>query len=214
MDYSTQRNQVEAFHKAVKRFLPLTINAYGVNYRLNALKALHGDYSLVYYSYNGKQENRDNKLFERTYHYDRSVEQVIQAYLKEINTIPFTVVEGVCEPFTVNQLPMMRVGKGMKPKDIKIAELQVICTELKNTTETLFNTKAKLLAEIAQLKADNQRLQSSYGVSLPEYNKLKTINADLNSELVKLKAENVRFYGTIQEMNRKISNARNLLNQI
>jgi hypothetical protein len=214
MDYTTQRNQVEAFHKAVKRFLPLTINAYGVNYRLNALKALHGDYSLVYYSYNGKQENRDNKLFERTYHYDRSVEQVIQAYLKEINTIPFTVVEGACEPFTVNQAPMMRAGKTMKPKDIKIAELQIICTELKNTTETLFNTKAKLLTDIAQLKAENATLKSSYGVSIPEYNRLKIAHSVLLSENTTLKSEILKLDGTVKEMNRKLGNARNLLNQI
>jgi hypothetical protein len=205
---------VEAFHKAVKRFLPLTINAYGVNYRLNALKALHGDYSLVYYSYNGKQENRDNKLFERTYHYDRSVEQVIQAYLKEINTIPFTVVEGACEPFTVNQAPMMRAGKTMKPKDIKIAELQIICTELKNTTETLFNTKAKLLTDIAQLKAENATLKSSYGVSIPEYNRLKIAHSVLLSENTTLKSEILKLDGTVKEMNRKLGNARNLLNQI
>jgi hypothetical protein len=214
MDYTTQRNKVEAFHKAVKRFLPQVINAYGVNYRLNAIKALHGDYSLVYYSFNGKQENRDNKLFARDYHYDRSVEQVIQAYLKEINTIPFTVVEGVCEPFTVNQAPMMRVGKSMKPKDIKIAELQIICTELKNTTETLFNTKAQLLAEIAQLKAENATLKSSYGVSLPEYNRLKLINSELQSANAKLSNEVLQRDGTIREINRKLANVRNTLNQI
>lgn len=214
MDYTTQRNQVEAFHKAVKTFLPQVINVYGVHYRLNVLKALHGDYSLVYYSYNGKQENRDNKLFEKTYHYDRSVEQVIQAYLKEINTIPFTVVEGICEPFTASQAPMIRVKKGAKPKDIKIAELQIICTELKNTTETLFKTKATLLAEVSRLTADNHRLKSSYGVSLPEYNKLKADNDGLSLEISQLKRYLKQRDETIQEMNRKLENARNLLNQI
>jgi hypothetical protein len=205
---------MEAFHKAVKTYLPQVINVYGVNYRLNSIKALHGDYSLVYYSFNGKQENRDNKLFEKTYHYDRSVEQVIEAYLKELKALPFTVVAGDCEPFTVNQIPMMRVKKGAKPKDIKIAELQIICTELKNTTETLFNTKASLLAEIAQLKAENLRLQSSYGVSMPEYNKLKLINEDMKLENGKLIAALLQRDGTIREINRKLANVRSSLNNI
>jgi chromosome segregation ATPase len=136
---------------------------------------------------------------------------------------------------------MMQVGKRMKPKDIKIAELQIICNELKNTTETLFNTKAQLLAEISQLKADNQRindkslniaeikrlgaiihqlkaenatLKTSYGVSLPEYNRLKLAHSELQSANTKLRNELLQRDGTIRELNRKVNNARNLLTEI
>lgn len=223
MDSSTQRNQVDAFHKSVMTHLPQFIKVYGVNYRLHAQKALHGEYSLVYYSFDGKRENSDNKLFDKTYHFDRSVEQVIEAYLKELKTVPFAVVDSAGK-FTIdtNTLPepVLSSDKKMKPKDLKIAELQMICSELRSTTQTLFKTKDGLLvensqlkAEIAVLKAENQRINAK-SLNLAEVNRLESTNAKLLAENDVMKVTLIQRDGAIREINRKINNARNLLNQI
>ena len=120
MNLSAKHQQVDAFHKSVNDNLPQVINVFGVNYRLHAQKALNGDYYLVYYSFNGKTENRDNKIFDATYKRDKSVEQVIVSYLKAINTIPYTTVLTEVQPLKDQQMKttVVKVGKAMKPKAI------------------------------------------------------------------------------------------------